>query len=1102
MSGRCFSLDLCLDEGLSFEMACAQPRCADWVGPIPRIGSNGRSSAFMVLLQMNGNNGEATNTDDLAQRNHRFVAPGQLARVGNPYAPRVGRRGGNNRGPPPGGVPHALHVAQQLNAPQPPAAPVPPAPNIHIPAVAGAGPQLGPVQQPPAWGQPLVVPPPPPGPPPQQPPVAAPPNQQAPPVPPQPNVVAAGIVPPPPAWPEDPWADDERLVEHARQRFRAAKPPGCRALFHHQEIVLRATHFAFEPLGSPFCGYVAIDLAVGNVPSFDTYLPWRTAANPYTAGTFQQLARYALHVGCNLVIMDGDDPWVARNEALHNPVWRTVFLHYTPGGAGEEGHYKLICRNQSSLNLFQMPTFREPMWWPVPLVIALALTILAYLHGDWRYSLSSTLLLLITPFNIVPFITFGPHQYAGSDADVRAPMDQRDPLEHQDVYCNVSETWWLRFGRIRIYPLPSRKYAASIVLFNNAYKEAQGCVISGFKATKSLPGIMALRGVNTNPSIAGVFVNTARAVELAIKYTMHHNHVLEDGEVVAHNPSAWELVCTQAQLALVAVRQTLAMRGGRTPEAARARRGNHVQMFKPWPKIKIYRPVAWTMHSLWTDVGRLGAGMFPLTDPATLLAAFTVRSMTAREKDRALLQRFVQFSIGFLNHYIDATVFSGVEPPVEEAYRDCQRGKKSSESIDRTLEEYRQHFHGNAPKKFDRNSCFVKFENSAKFRTDGSLGVKPRLIMTMSDLMSIECSPVLRLLDAWNHGPFGKYQVKDVSPEEMMRRVIDMSLMDHKVSDYSSFEASIDEAVRRIELKAMLRMCRRAGFNNTAHAIRRHAFGGRTLHFKGGKFKIFSRCSGDFWTSFGNGVVNVCIMAFCLHMRGINPHKLRMLAEGDDGLVPGSVPDANLIRQLGFGFSTELSGTRPGDCDFLRSRWIDGKRFLNVGRCLNMFWVKKGVNLSLNKKKFLLRCMASSLHHLSPHHPVLAALVTRLYRDTEGAQRFKGYKRYLETWGAKDYRLLKGADFHVDDSMRMEVARGAGEFPGLPVSSQLVLEQRILYDKRIYFGNLLDGFEDFKTMKFSNHLLEPKPPSNTTDAQQLFALFNIRCGGAVQAAPT
>lgn len=458
-----------------------------------------------------------------------------------------------------------------------------------------------------------------------------------------------------------------------------------------------------------------------------------------------------------------------------------------------------------------------------------------------------------------------------------------------------------------------------------------------------------------------------------------------------------------------------------------------------------------------------GPGAFSLTDSPTLLAAFLSRGMTKDSSLDPILDEFVSFAVDFIEPFVDGVDVSAlqeVEP--EEAFKEIYKDKKSAGFIKRNVDNYHRFLEGGMTaqevRTYQSHGCFVKFESNLK-RVGGELMCRPRMIMTMSDHMLMECCQVVKLIDAWNHGGFKQFQVKDMTPEDMIEKIQSLSDTKHVVTDYSAFESSIDNRIRLIEVYALVRLALRAGFFRTAQSILDHCWKTRELKSKWGSFIINTRCSGDFWTSFGNGVVNVSLMAFCAHRKGIT--NFRMIAEGDDGLIPEEVADPETVTRIGIKFSSTLAGTREGDCDFLKCRWVGGRRYLNVPSTLaKTLWVKGVARLKKSKQMFILRCMGNSLYHLSPGHPVLTALVNRIGRETAGHTPFKNYTRYLDRWKNLNHAEIPLHHVLVDESMRETVAQGATGFLPIPVDVQKELEESLEFGQGFEIGGYLREDQD------------------------------------------
>lgn len=904
-----------------------------------------------------------------------------------------------------------------------------------------------------------------------------------------PNNPAGGNANPAPQPPPDPWPEWDDAAngmtyeeyEGNRELYVPADFPMTRSRHRHDFEPTPTNSNLFESNATPFCGAACIDLAVHNMVDFEVYEGIMGPRGPVTMATSFFLNRYANSLGVNLKIYEWNGlRWNAAWDVMNDPAWETVMLLH------ENFHYRLITTQDSDLNTTLLPDFDtyDFDYWP-SLVIVAVMSTSTILLSDWRLAVATLLISILSFFRVVPLLSFDNYVYDTSNIDKRPVIDKLDPMVSHDVYCDCNVSYTLFWHALSLSPLWKETLRVSCVRFDQAYKDAQSAVINGIDPRKALTAVTSVRSVNTKP-LASIYLSTAKAVTIAIKYSLRDLHMERNGAEHArltYCRHGFEQALTSAQLELAQRRQ-----------AGLLGFGNKVLGVNEKRDVKYDRPIAVCLLPVYSNIGQIAAGYYPLTDVATLLGAFVIRSMTAQPKVPSEVEEFVKFSVKLMKQYVNETdIGRDPEPDVRTAYAHLNKGKKSAREIASNLENYERHLHGYAPKTFKEHSCFVKFENSAK-EIDGVYRVKPRLIMTMSDLMSVECSPILELIHKWNDGVFGRFQIKGLEPEEMIEKITSVCFGRHEVTDYSSFEASIDMAIRKIENETMLALCRKAHWTETARSLRRHAFGARILKHEGGRFRIVTRCSGDYWTSFGNGVVNYCLMAYAASKNGIDYRNMRFVAEGDDGLVVQGIAQPKLLDKLGFKYSTSLSGTQPGDCDFLRSRWIDGKRYLSIGRVFSSFWIKKAHNLSLPKQQFLFRCIAYSLHHSSPGHPVVEAIVCRILKETGGAKRFKGYKRYLDTWGItqKNFKPIEGYYYRVDDTMRGPIAAGAGEFPPLPVADQIVLENTILHDKKIYVGRMLDGFADFLTYKHSHASLQPRSLCADELTDQMLTLFGYR----------
>jgi len=361
----------------------------------------------------------------------------------------------------------------------------------------------------------------------------------------------------------------------------------------------------------------------------------------------------------------------------------------------------------------------------------------------------------------------------------------------------------------------------------------------------------------------------------------------------------------------------------------------------------------------------------------------------------------------------------------------------------------------------------------------------------MSDMMLIETIGVHKLIERWNHGPFERFQVKGMEYGEMIGKIVDVMSCNHAVTDYSSFEASITSLIRGLEHRVLTSLCKRAGFSNTLRALEKWNTRARKLKSKWGTFVIQSRCSGDPWTSMGNGIVNMCLIAYMAKSKGVKDlRKLDVVVEGDDGLIPIKYLATDVSESLGFELSSNFIGSRAGDNDFLRSLWFEGRRYLNIGRVLSsLLWVKNASHLKVGKQLWLLRCMAASIYYLSPGHPVLTSLINFISRKTARILPFKNYLRYLDLKGQADAKFT-GIPKHIEICVEMRdlLSRGGNGVPPVSIATQLELEERFSKGE-FYIGNLLNDNPEI----VERSVLDPaKTTGDTMSFKQLIDILGAQ----------
>lgn len=913
-----------------------------------------------------------------------------------------------------------------------------------------------------------------------------------------------------------PFGDWYRNKDRCKTEFLHIAIPEHRTLWTLEEMRLH-TPVLIDCMGSPFCGMTAIDIACKILPKVDTYCHClRFKRDVSEGGRISFLKQWASWRGVNLrvsVPISGGQTRTFDYEA--NPIFEWAHLtlknsdgtNYTEAEWADDdhiGHFWLNVRVIGDVPNVGLPELGDGCFYQLVkmrLLTALFLMMLTVyvaglifnllVHYDdlWYYTAAvwgaGTMLLTysfmrIFSWNVVYSTEPCFNEHLGyfrnaDNRDIRSLRDRRDKFEHQDYYLRAVRVFSLHFLKFRIYQTDSRVYVISVGRANQAIKECQ--LLPDGEEEKCLASVMRASVCNTNDSENGIYLDTIQYVKDWIACRQDRSGAGYDKRIVAYNASGMSSYIPN--IGVLAVNQVAGRLMGQGV--------NHVKKLNnPTEKDLIRKVVAYCPDSscLQTSRGPMGPGNLCVSDSFSILAAFTGRSMSgeAVSLDYDLLDEFVSFSKKFLMPFIDHTDVSEVvedEDPCNY-FREMYKGKKPSSYIDSVLEMYSNWLKKfTVPRKFFQFGSFVKFEDSTKV-VDGVARVRPRLIMTMSDYMLVKSCQFMKVVKAWCHGPFSQFQVKNLEPEEFIHVIEKASDKHHIVTDYSAFESSINGVVREIENFVFEQLMVRAGFTYTLYCWRAintiwfNKIGNanfRTLQSKCGSFKIWSRCSGDFHTSAGNGIINVCVNAFACYKRlGFLPSDFQMIAEGDDGLIQPRFTDAEQIQRLGFKFSSELEGFVAGDVDFLRRRWLMGTCFLNIGRSLkNTMWVKSQVTLGRAKILAIWRAMGLSLHYMSPGHPVLFELVNRIGRLTrECSVPFTGIERYFNTYQLinQPYNIFDFGSYPRDvkcnEFMRQYIADGAQGFPPLSISIQLELEKRLRKDEVVYIGSLLDDYDDVK----------------------------------------
>jgi hypothetical protein len=594
---------------------------------------------------------------------------------------------------------------------------------------------------------------------------------------------------------------------------------------------------------------------------------------------------------------------------------------------------------------------------------------------------------------------------------------------------------------------------------NLIYSEMQVLAATGRDPSLAISSVAKPRTVNTNSGLEKILYNTAKAARIIGSELHQTGCATSTVGLVAYERDARESIVPDE------TRRVLRGEGSCTNRVLG--KWKHERMLVP-------KPVAVAPAGC-----VLGPGIRHTTNSSSIFMAFHTRAIKDQSaRDEVLLDDFYKVTMPFFHKMVKEVDLSGIQElePIEafhilnEKHRSARWMKEKADNYDKFM---KGEMDSISVKRYERCSGFVKDESNVKVVIENGQKVarpRPRMIMVMSDRAVVELANVGLLLRAWKKGPVRQFQIKSFTPDEVAQIVVAHTDRRHVITDMSAFEASLDPFIRKIENFVILSLAERAGFSRCLPLLRRYLFGPRILVTKWGRLHLETRCSGDFWTSDGNGIVNIALNYYVAQNKGIP--RFRMIAEGDDGVIPAEMVDCETMGKLGFKFSSDLRGTRPGDCDFLSNRFVRVEggvyRLLSIAKVFDVFWVKKGVRLRRSKQLWLLRCAANSLHWLSPGHPISFALVNRIGLLTRSSTGFKGDSRYMDTW--KDlYRSDKyPRDVKVNEALRASISQGGHGFPPVSIAVQLELEDRINNMAEIYIGRLLDDWDEVEKRTLSD----------------------------------
>jgi hypothetical protein len=870
---------------------------------------------------------------------------------------------------------------------------------------------------------------------------------------------------------EDPDELGKKFKNRLIRTFVPSARPNTKITFDFNEIFVtnrngvvnmrKEKFFAIDCKGSPFCGLVCIDHAAGVNVSVKDYIEKMPTNCPSSMGTVPWLNSYAAHRGLNLAIIVDNRVQHFRN----NPGWKYVCLQYqAPGIDDLYGHWLLVGAEplnsayRHDINSYLNDDERLPIFWLMVFCFQLALLLWVLTTFGWSYFVILGLLINVY------LVSFWPQsgesmrvieEWTNIDPkdDKRLTVEKRDAIEDEDVYCRVAS--YYRFFGFNVWK--KGELVISKLRFLHVMREAEalpsGLVGPGDRL-KALSVMTRLRGINSE-LFPHLILNTRHVCIFAINKMKSCRFSIKV-EKKAYNCSSYSAVIPN--LNLVENNQIQGIAGCGV---------NHIRNCRV-NVIKNYREVGHGgVLSIVSFDKQVGIGKVPVTDDLNLISAFAGRSMSkdSQSLDKDVLSDFCIWAKNEIDKLIKTTDIVDIESDAVTVFRRRYAGKIKKEQIDEICNNF-ENLSGYCSKKFFQCSAFVKLENSSKC-VKGTWMNRPRLIMIMSDFMKVSLCPLLELIEAWNHGPISDFQCKGLTPEEFVDKVCYHTGVSHLVTDYSAFESSIFGSIRQLENYCLMALAVKSGNDHLKSLIKKFLVPVRQLKTTAGTFVNNSRNSGDFQTSMGNGLINY-LLAKYNWVRNGSVGCFRMLAEGDDGIIEKTALNVQRLQKLGFSFSSELCGSVCGDVDFLRCRWMDGLRFMNIGRAFKLIWTLKNKQLKQTDVKAIQRCAAYCLHLASPGHPVLGALVVRIGMETSGINLSKTAIDYMENQWNFDDRALSIQNFPkkfvVNEEMRGPIACGAAGFPPLSISCQISLENALLNEPIPQVGGMLDHYEDFRSL--------------------------------------
>lgn len=407
-----------------------------------------------------------------------------------------------------------------------------------------------------------------------------------------------------------------------------------------------------------------------------------------------------------------------------------------------------------------------------------------------------------------------------------------------------------------------------------------------------------------------------------------------------------------------------------------------------------------------------------------------------------------------LNPVIDRKLFDELLAHKPASFRDDIWQMHENAQIGRVDGDYR------------RAGAFVKQEDSHK--SDTLRTIKPRAISTQTPEMYVRALPVLLVQHLLYNTPvLRQWMTKGKTKTEVYDMVKAIISQSHVSQDVSGFEKAMTVEMRIVEIELITKLLKVLGLSVSAAFVHRIMKESRHISTKYYSYSVGVRCSGDYWTSLGNGLANICIILtghYVKHGDGrslddwwLEARDLKFVTEGDDALIPESVVDRSTTKELMMELSLATSADVPGGADFLKTTFYPvfdstGSHCGRLGNtlrwCRSLMFVR-GERLRPGKVRFLWRAKALSLLYLAPNHPIITSLCYRIDELTRGARWFRGAEQLSRKWGLVwedlgdiEKAFPRGKDWEVSEALRIALAHSTcPELPPISVDSQLIMEE-------------------------------------------------------------